>query len=418
MTTSSGFFLITRCGWVSRMPNLPYKTYFPPSSRLKRFVIAAARCYAQTLPRPSAPFPPSSHPGIRILIQSMGGIGNTLMVTPLLAEARRLFPNAHIDLLTTPGAGQLLRTNPDVSSIVLDQHGGDHGLGRYWRVQRQIRASRYDAALVTLNAVTFRFAARTALARIPYRIAHRYHWLPHDDISSLFSQLVPRVEGLHDAANNVNLLAALTGVPCSAGPLTLHVDEDSVNQTRSALARQGWRDDRPSIALCPGSSSWMVFKRWPRASFKALARELAASFAGHNTVVFFGPDEQNELDAWRREEPHSGAILVDAGGLVPAAPIAGFAAAISLMDVTVTNDSLPMHLCAGLQRPVVALFGPTDPCRTGPWQCPARVLTPGPDHKHCFTLPYHPHPAEFPDMMKHIRVADVLEAVRELLEGA
>jgi len=92
-----------------------------------------------------------------------------------------------------------------------------------------------------------------------------------------------------------------------------------------------------------------------------------------------------------------------------------YAASLANMNVVVSNDSLPMHLCAALKVPVVALFGPTDPAQTGPWQARARVISSETDYTPFYTLPYPLDPNQFPNSMDTISPDRVEQAIEELL---
>jgi len=340
----------------------------------------------------------------------MGGIGNTLMATPLIAAVRKLYPQARIDLLTTPSAAALLTKSTDITNILADQDGDDHSLIGYWRLQRRIRSVRYDVALLTLNAVTFRFAIRSVLARIPTRVIHAYPFHSYDDYTPAFSNAVQRNSEIHDVECNLDLIRAISGSEIEAGALSLTLTSDGSANAAQRLADRGWDAEKKTVALCPGSSGWMSFKRWPLDSFIQLAKAIAADQEAVNLIVFSGPDEKDEVSKWKQELSGSGFILVEGLSL----PV--YAGALTHCDVVVTNDSLPMHMCAALQVPTVALFGPTDAKRTGPWKCPTTILEAQTEFTPFVTIPYPPDPAQFPESMPTITVTDVHEAVRGYID--
>lgn len=387
----------------------PLKTIVPNSSLAKRVAIRALRLYGKTLPKNPLPFPPPGNAEVRILIQSMGGIGNTLMATPLIAATRTLYPNAQIDLLTSPGAAHLLAKDPHLSNLIPEQSGDDHSKSRYRQINRILRGSGYDAALLTLNAVTFRFAARSVLARIPWRLIHAYDFRSYDDYTSAFTHHVPRNKGAHDVECNIDLLRVLSGAEAGADELTLVLGEDENREARDTLISLGWEDTTPTVGLCPGSSGWMAFKRWPLNSYIELAKKIVNSIKKVNLVTFLGPDERDEVPVWKRELQGLSTILVEGLPLLP------YAGALSLCNVVITNDSLPMHICAALQVPTVGLFGPTNANQTGPWKCPATVIVADTDYAPYFRIPYPPNPSRFPDCMSSITTGEVLAAVMDRL---
>jgi heptosyltransferase-1 len=80
--------------------------------------------------------------------------------------------------------------------------------------------------------------------------------------------------------------------------------------------------------------------------------------------------------------------------------------------LVITTDSGPMHLAAAVGTPVIALFGPTDPVRTGPYGPGHRVIRRGLDCMPCFR-----RRCDTPRCMTEISVEEVFEAVRKMLAG-
>jgi heptosyltransferase-2 len=133
-------------------------------------------------------------------------------------------------------------------------------------------------------------------------------------------------------------------------PLTL-VEEGARALRHAGVARDG------AIGLAPATARGLS-KRWPAARFGALAGLLLAR--GLEVVIVIGPGEE-EL---ARE------VATAAGRPVPIVgcrlDVAGLAGVLARLSVLVCNDSGPMHLAGAVGTRMVALFGPTDPRRTGP----------------------------------------------------
>ena len=126
------------------------------------------------------------------------------------------------------------------------------------------------------------------------------------------------------------------------------------------------RGGRRWIALQPGARWWN--KRWPVDRFAALARRLLAMDESIGIVVLGGSDDR----------PLGAAIAVAAGSrcldLTGQLSLPGMVEWLRRCEVLVTNDTGPMHVAVALGLPVVALFGPTEPSRTGPYRQPESVL--------------------------------------------
>jgi len=383
----------------------PQRTIFPDSALSKRVAVAAMRLYGKVLPGVQDQIRPTDSSALRILIQTMGGIGNSLMATPLIAATRQLYPNARIDVLTSPATAPLLATNPHATNVLTDPPADGQGM---WPVVRGIRAARYDAAIAALNSHLSKNAARIVLGKIPRRIMHEYPFRAYDNFLGAFTHVVPRARGKHDVARNMDLLHALSGEHVDPGPLVLPLNEAAKATARAVLAGAGWNPERVSVAICPGSSGWMAFKRWPIHHAMALADCVLQRRDAPTVLTLLGPDEQEDVRAWR-ERFGSRVILIE--GL----DVTAYAAALAQMSAVIANDSLPMHLCAALQVPVVALFGPTDPAQTGPWKGRAIVISADTDFTPFYTLPYPVDPGQFPDSMETITPESVEHAVDQLL---
>ncbi len=120
-----------------------------------------------------------------------------------------------------------------------------------------------------------------------------------------------------------------------------------------------------AVGLAP-SAVWGESKRWPAARFGSLARRIRGR--GLEAVLVIGPGEE----ALGRE------VSEAAGGNLPVVgaqtDVAGLAGVLARLSVLVGNDSGPMHVAAAVGIPAVALFGPTNPDRTGPFGEPHVVL--------------------------------------------
>lgn len=112
-----------------------------------------------------------------------------------------------------------------------------------------------------------------------------------------------------------------------------------------------------AVGLAP-AAVWGESKRWPAAQFGALARRIRER--GLEAVTVIGPGEE----ALGRK------VSDAAGGELPVVgaetDVAGLAGILARLLVLVGNDSGPMHVAAAVGTPAVALFGPTNPNRTGP----------------------------------------------------
>ena len=151
-------------------------------------------------------------------------------------------------------------------------------------------------------------------------------------------------------------------------------------------------DQHRAIGLAPSTARGDA-KRWPARRFGELATGL--SERGYEPVIVIGPGEERVADEICSAADCEFPIV---GGETD---IAGLAAVTAGLHVLVGNDSGPMQLATRLGTPVVAIFGPTDPSRTGPLGHCQRVVCPPPSHSDC---------------MRSISVAEVEAAVLDVVK--
>ena len=181
-------------------------------------------------------------------------------------------------------------------------------------------------------------------------------------------------------------------------PLEL-VEEGARALRRAGVARDG------AIGLAPSCARGET-KRWPAPCYGELARRMRAR--GLEVVVLIGPGEE---EVGRRVAEAAGRPLPIAGASSDVAGLAGMLARLSLL---VCNDSGPMHLAAAVGVRAVAMFGPTDPRRTGPLGDRHVVLSRDLD-----CAPCRPHccPVGSAVCLRELPVERAEQAVLRILDG-
>jgi heptosyltransferase-2 len=233
--------------------------------------------------------------------------------------------------------------------------------------QRETIASlrRLDCAEAVVLPNSFRSAW------LPYRAAIPRRWGYRGNLRSPFLHPAvagPPRRGLHQSEDYGKLLEAMGVAPPSDWTPHLEVTPELARRGGELLARAGVRQgDGPLIGLFPGAE-FGPSKRWPWQRFAALAREMRKRLPTIRCVILAGP---RELWLAVRIYEETAKLHPVVG---PDLDLADLAAALSRLDILVTNDSGPMHLAAALGVRCLALFGPTDPARTRPAGEDHRVL--------------------------------------------
>lgn len=252
------------------------------------------------------------------------------------------------------------------------------------RVKREVREMGYDAVVDMQGAVRSAMVARWARTGRVVGEAQPREWAAR----FMFDERVGTT-GVHVIEQSVEVGNAIAGDRLGI-PLPL-LPVDAAAEARAAELRQ------PLVLLSPGAG-WGA-KRWPAERYGEVARRLAAE--GMNVVVNCGPAEE----ALARE------IEAASGASATTLPLdmAGLIAVTRRATLVIAGDTGPLHLACALGKPVVGIFGPTDPARNGPFHCRSRVL------RHPESVRDHTRRSEPEAGLLTIAAEDVAEAALDLL---
>lgn len=281
----------------------------------------------------------------KILVVQTAFLGDVILTLPMIQVLKRAYPQAEIDVITTPAAAPLLR-HPDISAVIpYDKRNTQRGIGGILSLARMIRSRRYDIAVVPHRS--FRSAVVTALGGIPMRIG-----LSAAAGKFLYTHIVPYEKSRHEIERNLNLLSALS-IPLPAKELpSLYPDEPAMQSVNKFLFEREILNEQAMVAIAPGSV-WNT-KRWLAERYAELSLQLAERGC---EVVIIGGREDSELGRAIAESAKHKKIHDATGSLT----LLESAALIGRCSVLVTNDSAPLHLGVAMRTPVVAVFGATIP---------------------------------------------------------
>ncbi len=296
------------------------------------------------VPRPNAP----SASIDRILVVKLSSLGDLFHALPVVRNLKSV-TGAAIDWVTQPEYAGLVRCFTDVDRVILfPRRAGIRGIPNFLR---EVRAYRYDLAVDVQGLLKSALALRAARAR--QRIGPSYH----REGARLFYTAVtgPRSKDRHAVEQAYDLIRYLDWP-----------ETDPVFPVRLPDVPPGG-DARPRIALAP-RSRWET-KNWPDDAFIELGRRLIEE-SGARLYLTGGPAEaalgKRLEQAWDCPER----VVNRCGAL----DLVGLGSLLQEMNLAITVDTGPMHMAAALGVPVLALFGPTDPVRTGPFGPGHRVL--------------------------------------------
>lgn len=301
----------------------------------------------------------------RILIIKPSSLGDIVHALPVLAAARRAHPQAHIAWLVARSFASLLEGHPLLNEVIVFER---NRLGKIWRYPNRLgeilkfagglRARRFDLVvdlqgLLRSGLLTWASGARR---RVGFAAARELSWL-------FYSQLVRPGTGLNHAVDRNLAVAGALGWPVTPVDFPYPIAPPEMATASDLLNKHAISAGFVAVIL---GARWES-KRWPDAQFVKLLDGLAGR--GVATVLLGGPDDRSSA------EQIALACRVKPVNLVGATSLRGLAAVLAKSELVVAHDSGPLHLAAALGRPTLALFGPTDPAKTGPYGPAGHTIT-------------------------------------------
>ena len=300
-------------------------------------------------PAADASFGAMAAPPRSVLVVVTRRIGDVLLATPLIRSLKAAWPQAAVDALVFGGTEGILAANADLRRV-LAVPGRP---GRLWHLGFLLRLRRrYDLALSLLNGSRPTIYASLAGRRSiglqldePEGVWRRRlldGWVPFDNLNT------------HTVLMHLALADAL-GVPRRAEVVAAW-SESEAKQVDAVLGAQ---DARPLAVLHPFPK--YRYKMWRTECWIEVARWLAARGYRLALTGSGDADERAYVDGLARELP---AGTVNAAGRLT---LGASACLASRARIYVGLDTAMTHIAAALGAPTVALYGPTNPVKWGPW---------------------------------------------------
>jgi lipopolysaccharide heptosyltransferase I len=321
----------------------------------------------------------------KILLIKLSAVGDVVHTIPVLNKLRRRYPGARLDWLVTPAIGELLSFHPAISNVIAFPRAADgFGLapiGNYLHLAAKLRAEGYD--LVVDMHGQFRTAVLARATGAAVRIGfdrpraqvwdasvrqfpaqtRKHAWQGAREGSWLaYTHFIPVPTLEMHAVDRYLSAGALLGLDDGPADFSFPIPPQADARIAALLDQQGIANDR-LVVMAPGTI-WET-KQWRSEGFAEVARHfLERNFA---VALVGSPRERTACEEVAALAPG----IVNLGGETT---LSELAALTRRADLCVTNDSGPMHLAVALDRPVVSIFGPTDPIWIGPYRRDGAVL--------------------------------------------
>jgi heptosyltransferase-1 len=291
-------------------------------------------------------------PEPRFLVLRLGSLGDIVHTFPAVAALRETFPSAEIIWPTHPRWKFLVESSGLASEVWTVE---PRALPSLREAIDRVRQTHWDAAIDYQGL--WKSAALPFLGGVKRRIGFSSHTIREYGVPLLYTDRV-QATTIHIADQNGEL-SRRAGARNLAACVSLRIPPEDEAVVRSQLQAAGI--DR-YIVLSPGGG-WRA-KCWPAERFGTLCGKIRNSL-NCRCVVNYGPGEDDLATAVRAASGDADPFLYD-GELGQLMALLRSAACI------VGGDTGPLHLAIALGTPAVALFGPTDPARNGPYHATSR----------------------------------------------
>jgi len=340
---------------------------------------------------------------MKVLIIKPSSLGDIIHSLPLLKVIRDSSRDIRIDWVISKNLKEILEGNPLINELIIFNKDSWKNLKNLPKTIKEaaglikrLRAGKYDA-VIDLQGL-LRSGLITYFASAPLKIGFKN---AREGSRLFYNKKIPANGAVHAVDRYLKVAEAL-GAKIERVEFPFYVDEPAREKVRNLTG-----NPNEYIVIVP-SARWET-KRWPPENFGMLISKLSVPCF----ITGSGPDRQIVQQ-----------VLVHSGGrginLCGKTGLKELIALIAGAKAVVSNDSGPMHIGAALGVPVVALFGPTDPGKTGPYGW-AEIRT-GHKKKNLKVIktsvpcsPCFKRKCKDPLCMSGIRVETVLEELKEYL---
>jgi heptosyltransferase-1 len=369
----------------------------------------------------------------RILLIKLSAVGDVVHTFPFLNRLRRQYPAARIDWVLKPAIAELVRHHPAIDNVVLYPHqASPHRLRSGWQalaaarsVIAELRSVRYELVIDLHGQLRTAILAlatgapqrvgfdrpraevwRASERKIPplarkhaWRGAREGSWLAYTHRLS-----IPTLD-MH-AVDRYLRFGAMLGLAEDGVDFSFAIPDSAVARADRLLREYFSGIDGSRLAVIAPGTIWET-KHWANEGFAQVARHLMCNGL---SVALIGSNGERAVC---RQVANAAPGAVNLAGMTT---LSELAALIRGAAICITNDSGPMHLAVALNRPVVSIFGPTDPLWIGPYRRPDSVLSAALACSPCYLrrLDRCPHQHA---CMRGVSAQAVIEMIEAILAG-
>lgn len=314
-----------------------------------------------------------------ILVITLSNLGDVILTFPVIDILKRDFPQAQLSVVAGPKAEVLFKENPYIyRTYIFDK--AKSGLQKFsWLLE--LRRRKFDLVVDLRNTA------------IPFLIQGKHSTPPQ----------IFRPKVIHMKTKHLNRLKSVFHFDVESNiRYALFKNEKDIRYVDDLMTNRIGAGEKIFV-VAPGAANHI--KQWTKQGFGQVCDQLAA--LSHAKIVFVGEANDKGIADDIASSMHQGSSNLCGETTIPQ-----LAELLRRSTLALTNDSAVMHLASYLDIPIVAIFGPTDPRKYGPWSSRCLVV-----RKDIFCSPCEKSGCAYHhECMRYIEPEEVLNAVQRLLK--
>ncbi|MGB8657214.1 MAG: glycosyltransferase family 9 protein [Candidatus Zixiibacteriota bacterium] len=302
----------------------------------------------------------------RFLVVRTDRIGDVVLSTPVLEVIKSGFPQAHVAVMVSRYAADVLKHNPYLDDVIIDDTEDRHkGINGFFDLVKEVRKKGFDIGI--LLRPTLLSALLLFLSGIRYRIGTGFRL--YQILLNRKVYVHRKVNLRHEAEYNLDLLGPLEIPKWKVLP-KMYVTPEEENFAYQIFNEFEIAPGDVAVVVHPGSGNSSL--NLPPRRFAEAADMLIEKFRAR--IIFTGSEQEKELiDLVKRSMHHES---LDLAGRTT---LRQLAAILKKADVVISNSTGPMHVASSLGTPTVAIFCPifaASPIRWGPYGEGHQIILP------------------------------------------
>jgi len=291
---------------------------------------------------------------VNILIIKPSSLGDVVHALPVLKALRDRYPESKIDWVISRVLVDLIDNHPMIDDLIIIDKDSWKDISKLPETLKEIRnlirqlRSRYYDIVIDLQGL-LRSGILTGIAKSQIKIGFAN---AREGSHLFYNKKIPTKNNLHAVDRYLEIVRAV-GIEVKKVEFPIIIDKGAESKIRDMVRRDTY------VLIFP-SARWLT-KRWPPERFALLISEIKIP------VVISGSGVDQSLGDSIIELTREINDSIDIINFCGKTGLKELIALIHNATIVITNDSGPMHISAALNKPTLAIFGPTDPENTGPY---------------------------------------------------